>query len=341
MDATGAAVITMYLNIPGKLGQVATTWRDASGSAIVPIVPFTVNQWMLVLCTVQPGLGEMYVNGVPAATNTTVDLAHSWANQTGLLCYNTTGNGSMMANANFSSWWIWNNRALTAQEVAQMYANPWAMFYSGAQKGFIKGTKTTLNDPAVVTNVFFYSHVAAGNVRLAIYDNGSPKNLLWQSAVISNSAAANWLAAPIASGTPGSLILVPGTYWLAWQVDTTYDVPSYVPGGSGDGFFLSQNFGGFPTTLAGEQSSSETWSMYFNYLPPVPPVFTGVAFQPDGELQLQLGGNTNIPFALQVSTNLAGWQRLDAPGSLSNGLWFFLDTNSSKFPRRFYRAVWP
>ena len=136
MDATGAAVITLYLNIPVMPGQVATTWRNSGGTAIVPHVPFTVNQWMLVLCTVQPGLGVMYVNGVPAATNTAVDLAHSWANQTGLLVYNSTGNGSDDGQCQFfPSWWIWNNRVLTAQEAAQMYANPWVMFHSGAQKG--------------------------------------------------------------------------------------------------------------------------------------------------------------------------------------------------------------
>lgn len=343
MDATGAAVITMYLNIPGKLGQVATTWRDASGSAIVPIVPFTVNQWMLVLCTVQPGLGEMYVNGVPAATNTTVDLAHSWANQTGLLCYNTTGNGSMMANANFSSWWVWNNRVLTAQEAAQMYANPWVMFYSGAEQGFIKGTKMTLTNLAAVSNVVFYSHAAAGNIRLGIYDNGSPKHLLWQSGAISNTAAGAWITAPIVAGTPGNVDLAPGIYWLAWQVDTTDDVPSYTAGTNGAGFFVSQSFGNFPGTLAGEQSSSETWSEYLNYAPPAAPLFTGVAWQPGGGLQLELAGSTNIPYGLLASTNLAmpNWLRLNGPVSVNNGQWLFSDTNASLFPYRFYRAVWP
>jgi hypothetical protein len=33
-----------------------------------------------------------------------------------------------MANANFSFWWAWNHRVLSAEEAAQLYANPWAMF---------------------------------------------------------------------------------------------------------------------------------------------------------------------------------------------------------------------
>ncbi|HZM04729.1 MAG TPA: hypothetical protein VFC44_17115 [Candidatus Saccharimonadales bacterium] len=345
MDATGPAVLTTYLNIPGNPGKVATTWRNASDIAVVPYAPFNVGKWILVLCTVQQGLGVMYINGLPVASNTTVNLSNSWGGQVGPLHYNTTGGsdpGTSMCNANFSSWWVWNNRVLSAQEAAQMYANPWSMFHSGSQKGFVKGTKVTVTNPASVSNVWFYSHVAAGNIRLGIYDNNSPMNLLWQSGSISNAAAGNWLAAPISAGAPGTLALAPGTYWLTWEIDTTYDVPSYSPGASGDGFFASQAFGTFPATLAGAQKSSETWSIYLDYGRPVPPLFTGVAFQAAaGTLQLQLEGNTNIPFGLAVSTDLVSWLPLNAMGFASNGLWIFRDTNTGGFPQRFYRAHWP
>jgi hypothetical protein len=128
LDGTGNAVITLYLNIGNHPGMVATTWRGADHGAINPFARFTPNKWMLVLCTVQQGLGVMYVNGKEAARDTKVDLPSSWAGQTGRLVYNATGNGAMMCNANFSSWWVWNNRVLTAQEAAQLYANPWSMF---------------------------------------------------------------------------------------------------------------------------------------------------------------------------------------------------------------------
>jgi hypothetical protein len=344
MDATGAAVITTYLNVFDHPGEVATTWRDANGTAVLPFVPFTVGNWILVLCTVQEGLGMMYINGAPVASNTTVSLTSSLAGQIGPLHYNTSGGndpGSQMCNANFSSWWVWNNRVLTAQEAAQMYANPWSMFHSGAQKGFVKGTKATVANPASVSNVWFYSHAAGGDVRLGIYDNHSPMNLLWQSGSISNTASGGWIAVPIAGGAPGALALAPGTYWLAWQIDTTDDVPSYAPGASGDGFFVSQTFGPFPATIAGAQSSSETWSIYLDYAGPTPPLFTGAAFQAGGALQLQLEGSTNIPFGLLVSTDLLSWLPLNAPGFVSNGLWFYRDTNTAGFARRFYRAAWP
>ena len=346
MDATGSAIITTYLNIPGRNGLVSTTWRDATDSAINPVAPFTVNQWILVLFTVQQGLGVMYINGVPVASNSTVNLSNSWSGQVGPVHYNTTGGsnpGTQMCNANFSSWWVWNNRVLTGQEAAQFYANPWSMFYTGAQKGFIKGTRLVLTNLAAVSNVFFYSHFAAGNVRLALYTNSSPKELLWQSGAISNTASNDWLVAPISAGTPGNLVLLPGTYWLAWQVDTPYDVPSYTAGTSGDGFYLNQPSGNFPASLAGEQTSSETWSEYFNYAPPAPAQFAGIEPQIDGSIQLQLNGSTNIPYSLLSSTNLAAvnWSRINIPASISNGMWFFTDTNSESSAQRFYRAVWP
>jgi hypothetical protein len=288
----------------------------------------------------------MYVNGVPVASNTNVNLSNSWSGQVGPVHYNTSGGtipGSQMCNANFSSWWVWNNRVLTAQEAAQLYANPWAMFYTGAQKGFIKGSRLTLTNPAAVSNVVFYSHVAAGNVRLALYTDSSPKALLWQSPVISNTASNAWLTVPISTGAPGNLVLLPGTYWLAWQVDTTYDVPSYAAGAIGDGFYLSQPFGNFPASLVGEHNSAETWSEYFDYAPPPLAQFTTIAPQPNGSILLQLSGSTSIPYSLLSATNLtaANWVRLNVPVFTSNGMWFFNDTNTESFPQRFYRAVWP
>jgi hypothetical protein len=118
---------------------------------------------------------------------------------------------------------------------------------------------------------------------------------------------------------------------------------THTAGTNGDGFFVSQDFGNFPGTLAGEQSSSETWSVYLTYAPPAAPLFTGLVWQPGGALQLQLAGSTNIPYGLLASTNLAmpSWPRLNGPVSVNNGQWLFSDTNAGLFPFRFYRAVWP
>ena len=55
-----------------------------------------------------------------------------------------------------------------------------------------------------MTDVRFYSHTAAGNVSLGIYDNSTPKNLLWDSGPIANAVNNGFIIAPI-TGTPATL----------------------------------------------------------------------------------------------------------------------------------------
>jgi hypothetical protein len=129
-----------------------------------------------------------------------------------------------------------------------------------SEKGALKATKLVLASGGPLQDVAFYSHIATGNVRLAIYDDASPKNRLWQSGPVANTGG--WLTVPISAGAPASLSIGAGTYWLAWQTDSTSDVPSYTAGSAGDGFFVEQPFGSAPATLASVTSTSERWSMY-------------------------------------------------------------------------------
>lgn len=133
-----------------------------------------------------------------------------------------------------------------------------------SQKAAIKGTKITETQTETVNNINFYSHAAAGNIRLAIYDNSSPQNLLWDSGTIANSVAGGWITQNISAGTPVSLTLTPGTYWLCWQTDSTLDIPSYTAGTLGNGFLIDQPFGAYPATLSGVSSTAETWSEYID-----------------------------------------------------------------------------
>jgi len=139
-------------------------------------------------------------------------------------------------------------------------------------KDFVTGTRTAMPELGIVTDASFYSHAAVGNVRLAIYDDTPPRNLLWESGVIPNSATNNWLTVPINSGSPSSLILPLGTYQLAWQVDTAAAVPSFTAGVAGDGLYVPQAFGPAPAQLdpLSPTTSSEKWSMYITYDTPTP-----------------------------------------------------------------------
>jgi len=136
------------------------------------------------------------------------------------------------------------------------------------QKGFVKATRFTMPEPGAVTDVRFYSHDSAGTLRLAIYEEGAMKTLLWQSGQITNTVTNGFVLSPISAGTPTTLQLPAGTYWLAWQVDTTKNVASYTAGSSGDGFYALQSYGTFPAEIgsAALTTTSEVWTEYITYV---------------------------------------------------------------------------
>ncbi len=144
------------------------------------------------------------------------------------------------------------------------------------QKGLIKGTRTNVPMMGTVSDVNFYSHAAQGNVRLAIFDDLPPRNLLWESALTTNTAANDWISVPISAGTPSLLTLPSAAYQLAWQVDVKADVPSYTTGTLGDGIYTSCLFGTFPAQLDSTTPTltNEKWSMFIHFDPvgPTPTV---------------------------------------------------------------------
>lgn len=133
------------------------------------------------------------------------------------------------------------------------------------QKGYIKATRLHMPSNGVVQRLFFYSHKAAGQVRLAIYDDSvGTRRLRWQSPPVVNNAEDGWLAVDIVGDPPK---LERGDYWLAWQIDTSASVPSLTRGHAGDGFFVVQAYGGFPDTIAASATTytPEEWSAYLTY----------------------------------------------------------------------------
>ncbi|MCX7046057.1 MAG: dockerin type I repeat-containing protein [Candidatus Sumerlaeota bacterium] len=140
-----------------------------------------------------------------------------------------------------------------------------------SHKNYIKASRITVTQQATVIEARFYSHTAAGNLRLAIYDDSPARNLLWQSPSFANSAENAWISAPIADGTPSDLTLQPGAYWLAWQTDSTADVPSYTRApGLRTGFRVDYLYGGFPAQIPATSATmtNELWSEYIFYSSP-------------------------------------------------------------------------
>jgi hypothetical protein len=137
-----------------------------------------------------------------------------------------------------------------------------------SQKGLVKATQFTMPEEGLVNSVHFYSHESTGKVRLGIYDEKEgKKTLLWKSSGITNTATNGFLVAPISSGTPTKLQLNAGTYWLAWQVDTARNVPSYSAGSLGNGFLYPHPFGWFSSTPYSGiiTTTDEVWTQYITY----------------------------------------------------------------------------
>lgn len=130
--------------------------------------------------------------------------------------------------------------------------------------------RITLPTAANVKDVRFFSHVAIGQVRLAIYSDTASKMLLWQSGAVDNATAAAFLTVPVSQGTPSQLTLPPGKYWLAWQSTAPATIASYSPGLLSEGFvapWKADAFEPFPRLLGPDdhQPASAQWSEYITY----------------------------------------------------------------------------
>jgi hypothetical protein len=143
------------------------------------------------------------------------------------------------------------------------------MYFVGVSiQGYAKATKATLPVNGTFSSVSFYTH-AAGNARLSVYNDasGAPSSKQWESGDITINATGQpkWTTVNINSGSPASLNLSSGTYWLTWQWNTASNGPSYTLGGAGTGNYLIQSYGGFPATWTGGTASTENWSIYATY----------------------------------------------------------------------------
>jgi hypothetical protein len=178
-----------------------------------------------------------------------------------------------------------------------------------AIEGYAKAIKTTLSIAGTFSSVSFYSH-AAGNVRLSIFsdNSGIPGTKQWESGSVAVSATA-WATVTISSGTPASLILAAGTYWLAWQWNSTASGPSYSTGSSGNGNYLIQAYGSFPSTWSSGTSSSESWSIYASYTCyQAPPGVTGA--------EICSGNTATLGTSGAVSGNVYKWYNAASGGNL-------------------------
>lgn len=217
---------------------------------------------------------------------------------------------------------------------------------SYSQKGFIKATQITLPEAGDIVAVHFYSHHAAGQVRLALYSHsGTTRQLEWQSGLITNTVQDGWIDVPIAAGSPSTLKLSAGVYDLAWQVDTTADVPSYVGGAMGDGFRVPAAFGPFPAQLAeganGWTTTSETWASHISY-DVERPRFIEIRRTND-IVTLKWTSNPGTTYQVQRADTLppSAWLDAGLPVQATNTVTIWSESGTNGVHTRFYRLKLP
>jgi len=137
-----------------------------------------------------------------------------------------------------------------------------------SHKHHILGMKIALSEEASVNGLRFFSHRGEGNIRFAIYDDGEDPQLLWESDEIVNSAEEAWMDVPLDGGSPDTLNLEAGHYWLAWQSDSNAAVASYHESEEGSGFRLRRLWGAYPESILFDDElelNSERWAMHLVY----------------------------------------------------------------------------
>lgn len=132
-----------------------------------------------------------------------------------------------------------------------------------AVNGRSRASRILISDNVTLDDMSFFTHNATGKLRLGIYNNATPKQLIWQSSELNNAGGA--LTIPISSGTPSKVTLTPGAYWLAWQNNAAIPSPSFNAGTFGDGFTFDLTFGDFPATVSNETLTSDRWTHSISY----------------------------------------------------------------------------
>jgi hypothetical protein len=330
--------IETWGNVSGnrKVGAYA----DSSGAPGAKLIPeqedyATANTWDRVILN----------NRFYLTANSYVWLTRNLS-ATGIICYASTGGTKQFKTWNYAD--AWPDPAGTGYTSSTELDNIRGIYVQ--IKGYIKGTKVIpgWSGDKEIDKVYFYAH-DTGNVRLAIYNNASPKQKLWESPSV--AVTAGWNSVNISSGTPTTLTLTGGqTYWLCWQTDSVNDVPSYVAGSSGDGFYLAYIYGAYPSTISGETSSAEKWAMYVQAKGTYYTDGTYTSWKMDvgnpdvtyttGIFHETYGENGDIKIQIRAATTSEGLDTTDWEGPNGPGTYWNLAGSEFQIPSKWNGKRW-
>ena len=152
--------------------------------------------------------------------------------------------------------------------------------YSKDRSGAIHGYQVHSDNNMNIDTFNFYSHYDGSkgdkNVVIALYDNSTPKNLIWYSnpVVINNTNSFETTQAPISVQTSAGTTsngydltnLPSGYYNLAFETDTSKQTVGLLTSNQNPTAFDltpdGYSFGSFPSTITGASPSNDEWAIY-------------------------------------------------------------------------------
>ncbi len=137
--------------------------------------------------------------------------------------------------------------------------------FAASPKGFVNMTKILIQEPTLVDEISMYCHreTEDGAIRLGLYRAGSPGNLVWQSQPLGKSNGPGRLEVKMEQTGTSRLVLDPGVYYLAWQMNTSANVAGYINGDHASGAYFPSDFGNFPDSIPETEmvSTRGKWSI--------------------------------------------------------------------------------
>ena len=112
-----------------------------------------------------------------------------------------------------------------------------------------------------------------------------------------------------------------------------YNGPASIQGSDSFDYGLSDAFGGgvVGTVIVMNEGSTNG----------APATISGIAFNPSGQIVLNLSGTPGLTYRVQVSQDLVGWTPLASVAAPASGAFTATDPGAPGYLERFYRALWP
>ena len=127
----------------------------------------------------------------------------------------------------------------------------------------------------------------------------------------------------------------------AWDPVTLQQVDNLPIPGVNDGgptTLIRWGTDGLAFTISGWYQN-QIYLVRSSLVPIAPATLSGGLKQTTGPFQLNFAGYQGIPYRIWALTNLLNWTALGVPNLVSNGEFWFRDTNALHYSERFYRAA--